>query len=245
MLETLAARRACATHYRAQLSMILSISAITDQQILDTITTQLGELTWQDGRSTAGKRASAVKVNQQAVMSNEAGQALRQTLLPHIVENPILLAGARPRRFSHLIVSKTENGGHYGAHIDNALMGKGEGRMRSDLSFTLFLTPRDQYEGGELAIHNAGATQEIAGEAGQLVLYPSTSIHEVRPVTSGTRHVCVGWIESLIADGPQRELLFDLDNLRASLRAADGTDPALALTLDKSIANLLRMWAQP
>ncbi len=225
--------------------MILSISAITDQQILDTITAQLGELTWQDGRTTAGKSASAVKVNQQAVMNNEAGQALRQTLLPHIVDNPILLAGARPRRFSHFIVSKTENGGRYGAHIDNALMGKGEGRMRSDLSFTLFLTPRDQYEGGELAIHNAGATQEIGGEAGQLVLYPSTSIHEVRPVTSGTRHVCVGWIESLIADGPQRELLFDLDNLRASLRAADNIDPALSLTLDKSIANLTRMWAQP
>ncbi|MEM8726943.1 MAG: Fe2+-dependent dioxygenase, partial [Pseudomonadota bacterium] len=192
-----------------------------------------------------GTTAKAVKDNSQAVMTDQAGQALRQTLLPHIAQNSVLLSAARPRRFSHFLISKTENGGQYGQHVDNAMMGAGEARMRSDLSFTLFLSPRDSYEGGELVIHEAGMSQAIPGEMGQLVLYPSTSIHEVRPVISGVRHVCVGWIESLISDGAQRELLFDLDNTRASLRAAGDVDPAIMLALDKSIANLLRMWARP
>lgn len=225
--------------------MILPISAITDAETLDTIAKQLAALTWQDGRTTAGATAKAVKDNQQAVMQDEAGQALRQTLLPVITQNPVLLSAARPRRFSHFMVSKTANGGCYGSHVDNAMMGAGDARMRSDLSFTLFLSPRESYEGGELVIHGAGTSQEVPGEMGQLVLYPSTSIHEVRPVTSGERHVCVGWIESLIADGAQREMLFDLDNVRATLRADPNTDPGLSLTLDKSIANLLRMWARP
>ncbi len=225
--------------------MILTISTITDEAALAAIASQLQALSWVDGRETAGATAKTVKDNSQAVMNDQAGQALRETILPHITQNPVLLSAARPRRFSHFLVSKTENGGRYGAHIDNALMGAGEGRMRSDLSFTLFLSPRESYEGGELVIHSSGGTQEIAGEPGQLVLYPSSSIHEVRPVTSGERHVCVGWIESLIADGAKRELLFDLDNTRATLRAAGNVDPAAMLTLDKSIANLTRMWARP
>lgn len=224
--------------------MILTIAALTDQAVLNQITELLGAQTWVDGRETAGATAKRVKDNSQANMQTAEGQKLRDILLPAITQNAVLLSAARPRRFSHLMVSKTADGGQYGAHVDNALMGAGEGRMRSDLSFTLFLSPRDNYEGGELVIHGANGTQEIAGEQGQLVLYPSTSIHEVRPVTSGERHVAVGWIESLIPDVAKREVLFDLDNIRATLRAADDADPAAMLTLDKSIANLLRMWAQ-
>jgi PKHD-type hydroxylase len=134
--------------------------------------------------------------------------------------------------------------GRYGAHVDNALMGKGAQRLRTDLSFTMFLTPPGEYEGGELVIHAAGMTQEMKGEAGYLVLYPSGSIHEVKPVTRGERIVCVGWIESLVADAGQREMLFDLENLRAALRQKLPAQSAELLTLDKTIANLLRMWAR-
>ncbi len=225
--------------------MILSIQAIDDAQTLAAITDQIGALSWADGRATAGKVASQVKVNNQAVMSDAAGQALRQSVLAPITKNAVLLAAARPRRFSHFVVSKTEDGGHYGAHVDNALMGTGDGRMRSDLSFTLFLSEPSSYEGGELIVHNAGVQQQVKGEAGTLVLYPSSTIHEVAPVTSGTRIVCIGWIESLIADGAKRELLFDMDNLRATLRTAMPADAPELLTLDKTIANLTRMWAQP
>ena len=94
-------------------------------------------------------------------------------------------------------------------------------------------------------IHAAGMTQEVKGEPGHLVLYPSGSIHEVRPVTRGERIVCVGWIESMIADQARREMIFDLENLRADLRQRLPGQSAELLTLDKTIANLLRMWAQP
>jgi len=156
----------------------------------------------------------------------------------------VIKAAAQPRRYSPLLISKTGVGGQYGAHVDNALMGKGAQRLRTDLSFTLFLTPPGEYEGGELVIHAAGMTQELKGEAGYLVLYPSGSIHEVKPVTRGERIACVGWIESLVADAGQREMLFDLENLRTALRQKLPAQSTELLTLDKTIANLLRMWAR-
>lgn len=224
--------------------MILSIAAVDNRETLAELRKMLAGLSWRDGRATAGVRARAVKRNEQAVMGDAAGRALRDHLLPLIADNAVLKAAARPRTISPLLVSRTEDGGHYGAHIDNAIMGEGEARMRTDLSFTLFLTDPEAYEGGELVVHAAGMTQTIKGKAGELVLYPSSSIHEVRPVTSGTRIVCVGWIESMIRDATQREMLFDLENLRVSLRAALPPASAELLTLDKTIANLLRMWGE-
>ena len=177
-------------------------------------------------------------------MNSPAGRALQDELSQLVSDNMVVKAAAQPRRFSPVIISRTGVGGKYGAHVDNALMGRGAQRLRTDLSFTLFLTPPGEYEGGELVIHAAGMTQELKGEAGNLVLYPSGSIHEVKPVTKGTRIVCIGWIESTVADPAQREMLFDLENLRASLRAQLPGQSAELLTLDKTIANLLRMWAR-
>ncbi|MEL7445343.1 MAG: Fe2+-dependent dioxygenase [Pseudomonadota bacterium] len=225
--------------------MILKIAAISDRAELAKIGGLLKSLNWRDGRATAGSVAKAVKQNEQAVMKEAAGQAVRDAILPHIVGNTVLRSAARPKKFSHLMVSRTQDGGFYGAHIDNALMGDGRAKMRSDLSFTLFLSEPDEYEGGELTVHSAGASQSIKAAAGHLVLYPSSSIHEVTPVTSGRRIVCVGWIESLIADPFQREILFDLDNTRAALRSISNSDPQAMLMLDKSISNLLRMWSRP
>ena len=223
--------------------MILSIAAIQDAQIIASLREGIGALTWRDGRETAGTTASAVKVNEQAVMNDAAGRKMREALVPLIAENLVVKAAARPRRISAPMISRTANEGHYGAHVDNALMGTGEARLRTDISFTLFLTEPAEYEGGELVVHAAGMTQTIKGKSGELVLYPSTSIHEVRPVTSGTRIVCVGWIESLIRDPAQREMLFDLENLRATLRQTLASSSAELLTLDRTISNLLRMWA--
>lgn len=225
--------------------MLLVINAIDDAGHLAALAERIALLEWRDGRETAGAVAREVKRNLQAAMDSTAGRRLADELLPLIAENPVLKAAAQPRRFSPLIISKTADGGHYGPHVDNALMGKGAGRVRTDLSFTLFLTPPDQYDGGDLVVHTAGMTQQVKGEAGHLVLYPSGSIHEVRPVTRGERIVCIGWIESMIADGARREMLFDLENLRSSLRRQLPSQSAELLTLDKTIAGLLRMWAQP
>lgn len=223
--------------------MILVINALDDAEHLAALQDRIAMLEWRDGRDTAGVVARGVKRNLQAAMNSSAGRRLQDELLPVISENAVVKAAAQPRRFSPLIVSKTGVGGQYGAHVDNALMGKYPARLRTDLSFTLFLTPPAAYDGGELVIHAAGMTQELKGEAGYLVLYPSASIHEVKPVTRGERIVCVGWIESLVADQAKREMLFDLENLRTALRRTLPLQSAELLTLDKSIANLLRMWA--
>jgi PKHD-type hydroxylase len=224
--------------------MILSIVAIPESEKLSEIQEAIGKLEWRDGKATAGKVAARVKVNEQAVLTSHAGRAVKQMLLPMIEDNPIVKAAARPRRTSPLLISKTENGGHYGAHVDNSLMVKGDTRIRTDISFTLFLSDPATYEGGELVVQTAGLTQKIKEAAGNVVLYPASSIHEVRPVTSGTRIVAVGWIESLVRDASQRELLFDLQNTRNSLRAKLPEGAPELLMIDKSIANLMRMWAE-
>jgi PKHD-type hydroxylase len=224
--------------------MILTVRAIDDAAALEALGERIDRLRWRDGRATAGTTAKAVKRNLQAVLSDPDGESLQGELKQIIADNPVVKAAAQPRRFSRLIVSRTQDEGHYGAHVDNALMGKGEDRMRTDISFTLFLNPPEEYEGGELVIHAAGMTQSVKPQAGEIVLYPSSSIHEVRPVTRGVRAACVGWIESWIADPGQREMLFDLENLRVSLRTQMPRQSAELLTLDKTIANLVRMWGR-
>jgi PKHD-type hydroxylase len=225
--------------------MILAVHAIPEADRLAAIHDRIGLLEWRDGRETAGSVAREVKRNEQAVLDSTAGRSLQDEIWRILWDNQVIRAAAQPRRLSHLLISRTGVGGAYGQHVDNALMGKGERRVRTDLSFTLFLTPPQDYDGGELVIHTAGVTQTVKGESGLLVLYPSGSIHEVRPVTRGTRIVCVGWIESMIADNTRREMLFDLENLRATLRPKLPSQSPELLTLDKTIANLLRMWARP
>ncbi|MEL6540028.1 MAG: Fe2+-dependent dioxygenase [Pseudomonadota bacterium] len=224
--------------------MIVKIAAFEDEERIASLTEKLSNLNWRDGRETAGSVAKKVKRNLQAIANDEPGKAIREELQPIIADNRVVRAAARPRRISPLLISKTADGGHYGPHVDNALMGKGTNRIRTDMSFTLFLSNSSDYEGGELVIHTAGMTQVVKGDWGQLVLYPSTSIHEVKPVISGERIVCVGWIESLIPDPSQRELLFDMENLRSSLRQKLDHQSAELLTLDKSMSNLVRMWSQ-
>ena len=224
--------------------MILVINALEDADHRAAIAERIAMLEWRDGRETAGSVARQVKRNEQAAMNSPAGRALQDELSQLVSDNMVVKAAAQPRRFSPVIISRTGVGGKYGAHVDNALMGRGAQRLRTDLSFTLFLTPPGEYEGGELVIHAAGMTQELKGEAGNLVLYPSGSIHEVKPVTKGTRIVCIGWIESTVADPAQREMLFDLENLRTALRQQLPAQSAELLTLDKTMANLLRMWAR-
>ena len=203
----------------------------------------LKTIEWSDGARTAGRTAQRVKQNRQANLAGSRGQTLHEFLLKRISTHPVLQAAARPAKFSRLIVSETADRGGYGDHTDNALMGKGSARLRTDLSVTLFLSPPDSYDGGELVVDMPGYSQSLKPDAGDLVLYPSSSIHQVAPVTRGVRLACVGWIESLVRDGFAREILFDLDNLRATMRQQYPDGAREVLTLDKSIANLLRLWA--
>ena len=220
--------------------MFHTISDLLPAEDLDRVRRKAAGLDWKDGRKTAGRTAREVKSNLQADLTTPAGQGLHDFLMRAISGHGTLRMLARPARFSRLLLSRTEAGGQYGLHVDNALMGSGDTELRTDLSFTLFLSDPEAYEGGELCLSTSAGAYEAKPAAGSLVIYPSGAIHEVRPVASGSRLACVGWIQSRIQRADQREILFDLDTLRASLPE---TATAQRLALDKTVSNLIRMWA--
>ena len=223
--------------------MYLPIGGVLDEEQLSEVERLLGTVAWRDGKETAGRVAKQVKINTQADLTNRTGVKLRDMLREAILKHPVLRAAAWPNAMSKILVSKTGPGGGYGMHVDNAFMGSGNNRVRTDLSFTLFLSDETDYDGGELLIEQAGTSQSLKLPKGALILYPSTSLHEVQPVTSGERIVCVGWIESLFARPDDREMLFDLENLRASLSARHNAQSVEMLTLAKTIANLQRRFS--
>ena len=219
--------------------MFLTLTDILNKDDLQRVHERLETLSWADGARTAGGRARAVKQNEQADLSSKAGQGLHDFIKEAIESSSVLQAAARPKKWSRILISRTKDNGGYGNHVDNALMGS----MRTDLSFTLFLSDPSTYDGGELVIDFPGAEHTAKPAAGDLVLYPSGAIHRVNPVTRGTRLAAIGWIESHVRSADAREILFDLDNTRISLgKSLDAGAPEL-LTLDKITSNLLRRWA--
>lgn len=223
---------------------MITIANVLSATELTGLEAQFSTLAWKAGTSTAGGDARKVKKNLQADLGNSDGAAIAEKLAEAIQTHPVLQAAATPHRYSKLLLSRTDTGGGYGWHVDNPLMGADGQKMRTDLSFTLFLSDPDRYQGGELMIEAPGGEQSLKPAAGDLVLYPSSSLHQVAPVTGGTRYVCVGWIESLVRDAAKREVLFDLQNLKAELgRSSSATSPEL-LILSKSISNLMRLWAE-
>lgn len=223
--------------------MPLTISHILDADALETAHEQISGLEWKDGAETAGSAAREVKRNLQADLASRTGVSLRDTLQDSLSGHPVFEAYARPVKWSRLLISKTGEGGGYGFHIDNSFMGVGSQRLRTDLSFTLFLNDPSDYDGGELVIEEAGVIHRVKGVAGDVVIYPSNTLHCVDTVTRGERLVCVGWVESIVRDGDQRNILFDLTNLKAELLKTKGYNAPEVLILAKTIANLTRMWA--
>ena len=223
--------------------MLITIARVLDEDALKRARELAKLLRWADGAETAGPTAREVKRNLQADLSSRSGAQLRDLLEAAVQNHPVLQAAAQPARYSKLIVSKTEPGGGYGLHIDNALMPHGEDKMRTDLSFTLFLSDPQDYEGGALQIEHAGQSIQVKPEAGDLVLYPSTSLHQVTPVTSGTRFACVGWIESRIKRAEDRELLFDMTNLKSELAKHYPAQSPEMLTSAKILSNMIRRFS--
>ncbi len=224
--------------------MLITISRVLDDAALVAARDLMPALSWRDGAETAGDTARAVKRNEQADLATRTGTALRAILNAAIESHPVLRAAAQPKRISSLIVSPTVAGGGYGRHVDNAFIGNAAARIRSDLSFTLFLMDPESYQGGELEIETAGFTQSVKLPAGDLVLYPSTKLHQVTTVESGQRIVCIGWIESLVPDGADREVLFDLENLKATLARTHSPQSEEMLVLSKTINNLVRKFSR-
>ena len=223
--------------------MSLILEGVLPPEDLQRVRRELAELKWSSGKRTAGSAARGVKENLQADGSDPRAQALETFVLEALRRHPMFEIAARPMRLTRLLFSRYEPGMTYGAHTDDALMSVADMLVRTDLAFTIFLEDRDKYEGGALVVENALGAQEIKLDAGDAILYPAGSIHYVAPVTQGARLAAVGWLQSHIADGAQREMLFDLSVLRGRLANA-GLERQDLLTLDKTISNLLRMWAR-
>ena len=190
----------------------------------------LSKIAFVDGRATAGWHARLVKNNLQAASADIAVAALKESIAAKIAANPIFRAVARPKSLTPLILSRYEPGMAYGSHVDDALMNG----VRTDVSFTLFLSDPDTYEGGALVIETSGGEDDVKLPAGSLVAYPSTTLHRVAEV---------GWARSFIRDPAQRELLFDLDTARQRLFEKGGKTAEFDL-ISKASANLLRMWVE-
>lgn len=219
--------------------MILPIASILSPALITSCRQLATDNTvFVDGRSSAGWHARQHKHNLQARPS-EPVQKVMQQIITAISGHELIQAAARPKSIIRLLLSRYDEGMHYGNHVDDAMM---DGH-RTDLSFTVFISDPGSYDGGELVIDEPATERPFKLAAGDLLLYPSTTLHQVMPVTRGQRLVLVGWIRSLIREPAQRELLFDLERSIAQLRSAAGQGEALALLL-KTRSNLLRMWAE-
>jgi PKHD-type hydroxylase len=223
--------------------MSLILQGVLAPEDLQRVQRELTELSWGSGKRTAGAAARGVKENLQADGADPKAQALERFVADALRRHPLFEIAARPARLTRVMFSRYESGMTYGAHTDDALMGAGEDKLRTDLAFTIFLANRDTYEGGALTIDSALGEQEIKLDAGDAILYPAGSIHYVAPVTQGARLAAVGWVQSFVPDAGQREVLFDLSVTRTRLAHA-GVPRDDLLAIDKAISNLLRMWAR-
>ena len=195
----------------------------------------LKDLPWEDGKKTAGSHAAKVKNNLQLDRSSNISKKCAGLIEKKILNDVLIKSFALPKRIHGTMFTKSLQGMKYGRHIDNAFMSSG----RADLSFTIFLSEKDKYSGGELLIEGLNSEDKFKLNSGGIIIYPSTYLHSVLEVFSGERLVVVGWIESYVKSIEEREYLFDLDAGARSLLAKHGRSDELDLIF-KSYSNLLR-----
>ena len=191
---------------------------------------------WEDGKKTAGSYASKVKNNLQLNRESETSIKLSHLIRKKILLSPLIKSFALPKIIHGIMFTKSLKNMQYGRHIDNPFMSSG----RADLSFTISLTDKNTYEGGELIIEEMNSEKEFKLNAGEIIVYPSTYLHSVKEIKNGERLVCVGWIESYVKSIEEREYLFDLDAGAKGLLAKNGRSDELDLIF-KSYSNLLRL----
>ena len=191
---------------------------------------------WEDGKKTAGSHASKVKNNLQLNRESEISKKLSHLIKKKILSSPLIKSFALPKIIHGIMFTKSLKYMQYGRHIDNPFMSSG----RADLSFTISLTDKNTYDGGELIIEEMNSEKEFKLHAGEIVIYPSTYLHSVKEIKNGERLVCVGWIESYVKSIEEREYLFDLDAGAKGLLAKNGRSDELDLIF-KSYSNLLRL----
>lgn len=218
--------------------MLIVIANVLPRGDLAVVRRALAKARFVDGRATAGFAARVVKNNTQADAADRSLDDIRALVTDRISRNEIFRLAVRPKALTPLMFARYEKGKDYGSHVDDALM---QG-VRTDVSFTLFLSDPKTYSGGELVIESPAGEEPVKLAAGSMVAYSTTALHRVAKVTRGERLVCVGWARSFIRDAAHRELLFDLDTARRRMFAREGKSADYDLVA-KSLANLTRMWA--
>ncbi|CAG2158829.1 Fe2+-dependent dioxygenase [Cupriavidus numazuensis] len=200
---------------------------------------------WVDGRVTAGYSGAPVKFNQQIDERSDVALECQRLILGMLERNPRFISAALPNIVYPPMFNRYSEGMTFGAHVDGSVrIHPHDGRkLRTDISATLFLSPRDSYDGGELQVQDTYGTHSVKLDAGDMVVYPATSLHQVTPITRGTRVASFFWIQSLIRDDTQRSLLFDMDNAIQRLNQT-GADEEARRTLVGCYHNLLRQWSE-
>jgi PKHD-type hydroxylase len=226
--------------------MLVHVPALLDSEQLTHFRKQLdaGNAPWVDGRVTAGHQGVHVKQNQQIAEGSSTATELGNIVLSALERHPLFISAALPHRVYPPMFNRYQGGMHFGSHVDGSVRlmpGTGD-KIRTDLSATLFLAAPDSYDGGELLIEDTYGTQTVKLPAGDMILYPASSLHQVNPVTRGMRMACFFWVQSMIRDDGQRTLLFDLDNAIQRLTATNA-DEGARVRLTGCYHNLLRMWS--
>lgn len=227
--------------------MLIVIENLLDAGEIRDMREKLGGARWIDGAQSAGTRSVAVKQNLQVDRACPVGRELGHAILGKWGRNALFQSASLAETIWPPVFNLYRDGGHYGTHVDSALMRLPEAglTLRSDLSATLFLSDPADYDGGELVIETDYGGQAVKLPAGDMVLYPSSSLHQVTPVTRGERVCAITWMQSAVADGSARAMLFDLDQSIQALSAGRAVDDPDVDRLIHVYHNLLRRWARP
>jgi len=225
--------------------MLLHLRAVLSPEEVSRANEILAGAPWEDGRLTAGEQSARAKNNEQLREDCDETRAVQQLLLRGLERHQVFFSAALPKQISPPLLNRYGGASNsFGNHVDSAVrfLRDGSGRVRTDVSCTLFLSDPASYDGGELVVEDTFGEQRVKLPAGDMVLYPGTSVHRVLPVTRGFRVASYFWIQSMIRSDEQRRLLFDMDNHLRHLRSQFGETDSGVIGLTSTYHNLLRMW---
>lgn len=222
--------------------MMIAIPAVLNPTQLHRVCKILGGAPFVDGKLSAGNAAARVKNNQEVARDATELDNLNDIVMNSLVQHPVYRAAALPLRVAAPYYARYTPGMTYGEHVDDPIMGVDGMPYRCDVAITLFLSNTNDYDGGELAVHTPFGMQLVKLPAGDAIMYPASSLHQVTPVTRGERLVAVTWLQSAVRDPAQRELLYELHLAREQLMRA-APDAVETAQVNRSYVNLVRMWS--
>jgi PKHD-type hydroxylase len=226
--------------------MLLQVPDVLSPEQVAKMRERLEKAPWVDGNVTSGHQSAKAKYNEQVREDSPEARELGEVVMAALGRSQLFFSAALPKQVFPPLFNRYREGMTFGSHVDSAIRthAASRTRIRTDLSATLFLTPPEEYDGGELVVEDTYGTHQIKLPAGHMILYPATSLHKVNPITRGARVGSFFWIQSMVRDDAQRTLLFDLDMSIMRLTRERQDDPAL-VSLVGVYHNLLRMWTEP